>query len=154
MPRKSKNALAFSLSVQYASDAKFLPMRAQFRRWVKAALQQPAQITLRVVEEEEGRALNAQFRKKNYSTNVLSFVYDDVSPLSGDIVFCAPVVAAEAKQQKKTLEAHYAHLTIHGVLHLQGYDHEKKRDAKIMETLETRIMRKLGYADPYHADQQ
>ncbi len=150
MPTKSKNDLAFSLSVQYASEAKFLPTRAQCRRWAKAALQQPAQITLRVVDEVEGLQLNTQFRHKKYPTNVLTFVYDDVSPLSGDIVLCAPVVEAEAKAQQKTCEAHYAHLVVHGVLHLQGYDHEKNRDAKIMETLETTIMHKLGYTNPYH----
>jgi probable rRNA maturation factor len=93
-------------------------------------------------------------QRKDYSTNVLTFVYDDVSPLSGDIVLCAPVVAAEAKQQKKNLQAHYAHLALHGVLHLQGYDHEKNRDAKIMETLEADIMQKLGYANPYQDEQQ
>jgi probable rRNA maturation factor len=154
MPIKSKNALAFSLSVQYARDAKFLPTRAQFRRWVKAALQQSAQITLRLVDEAEGLQLNTQFRRKKYPTNVLTFVYDEGSLLSGDIVLCAPVVETEAKAQKKSLEAHYAHLTVHGVLHLQGYDHEKNRDAKIMETLETTIMHKLGYADPYQDDKK
>lgn len=150
MPIKPKNTLAFSLSVQYACEAKFLPTRAQCRRWVKAALQQPAQITLRVVDEAEALQLNTQFRRKKYPTNVLTFVYDDVSPLSGDIVLCAPVVEAEAKAQQKTREAHYAHLVVHGVLHLQGYDHEKNREAKIMEALETTIMHKLGYANPYH----
>jgi probable rRNA maturation factor len=154
MPRKSKNALAFSLSVQYASDAKLLPTRAQCRRWVKAALRQPAQITLRVVDEAEGLQLNTQFRKKKYPTNGLTFVYDESGLLSGDMVLCAPVVETEAKAQKKTLEAHYAHLTVHGVLHLQGYDHVKNRDAKIMEALETTIMRKLGYADPYQDEQK
>jgi probable rRNA maturation factor len=154
VPRKVNIAPVFSLSVQYAVAEKKCPTRAQFRRWVKAGLQQSANITLRIVDAAEGRALNAQFRKKDYSTNVLTFVYDDVSPLSGDIVLCAPVVAAEAKQQKKNLQAHYAHLALHGVLHLQGYDHEKNRDAKIMETLEADIMQKLGYANPYQDEQQ
>ncbi len=153
MPTLPKIAPIVSLAVQYAYPEKKCPTRAQYRRWVKAALQQPAQMTLRIVDAEEGRALNAQFRQKDYSTNVLTFVYDDVSPLSGDLVLCAPVIAAEAKQQKKKLEAHYAHLTIHGVLHLQGYDHEKNRDAKIMEALETSIMQKLGYANPYQDEQ-
>jgi probable rRNA maturation factor len=154
MPTKSKNAQAFSLSVQYASEAKYLPTRAQCRRWVKAALQQSAQITLRVVDEAEGLALNTQFRHKKYPTNVLTFVYDEGGLLSGDIVLCAPVVEAEAKAQKKTREAHYAHLTVHGVLHLQGYDHEKNRDAKIMETLEATLMHKLGYTNPYPDEQK
>ncbi len=146
---KPKTVPALSLCVQYASATTALPTRAQFRRWAKVALQQSANITLRIVDEAEGLALNSQFRRKKYPTNVLSFVYDDVTPLGGDIVLCAPVVAAEAKQQKKTLQAHYAHLTLHGVLHLQGYDHEKNRDAKIMEALETSLMQKLGYANPY-----
>jgi probable rRNA maturation factor len=154
VPAKPKPAPEFSLSVQYAVTEKKCPTRAQFRRWVKTALQQSARVTLRLVDAKEGQELNAQFRKKNYPTNVLTFVYDDVSPLSGDIVLCAPVVAAEAKQQKKNLVAHYAHLIVHGVLHLQGYDHEKNRDAKIMEALETTIMHKLGYANPYHDEQR
>ena len=154
MPIKPKNALAFSLSVQYASDAKYLPTRAQCRRWVKAALQRPAQITLRVVDEAEGVHLNAQFRHKKYPTNVLTFVYDEGGLLSGDIVLCARVVETEAKAQKKTREAHYAHLVVHGVLHLQGYEHEKNRNAKIMEALETTIMHKLGYANPYQDEQK
>ncbi|MGB8855730.1 MAG: rRNA maturation RNase YbeY [Burkholderiales bacterium] len=153
MTTKPSGAAEFSLSVQYASTEKNLPTRAQFRRWVRAALRRPAQINLRVVDAEEGRTLNAQFRKKNYSTNVLTFVYDDSNPLSGDIVLCAPVIRLEAQQQEKDLEAHYAHLTLHGVLHLQGYQHEKNRDARIMEALETSIMQKLRYADPYCAGQ-
>mgnify|MGYP006315234881 CR=1 FL=1 len=150
MTIKPKTTPAFSLSVQYASHAKYLPTRAQCRRWVKAALQQSAQITLRLVDEAEGLQLNTQFRHKKYPTNVLTFVYDEGTMLSGDIVLCAPVVEAQAKAQKKTREAHYAHLVVHGVLHLQGYDHEKIRDARIMETLETAIMHKLGYANPYN----
>ncbi|MGB8337862.1 MAG: rRNA maturation RNase YbeY [Burkholderiales bacterium] len=153
MPAKPQKAPAFSLSVQFAAtekkSGKKLPTRTQFRRWVKAALQQEAHITLRVVEAEEGRALNKQFRKKNYPTNVLTFVYDDIGPLSGDIVLCAPIVEIEAKKQKKNILAHYAHLTVHGVLHMQGYDHEKNRDAKVMEAMETGIMQKLGYDHPY-----
>ena len=141
-----------SLSIQYAADKSVLPTRSQFRRWAKAALQQSAQITLRIFEAEEGRALNRQFRKKDYATNVLTFVYDGSEPLSGDIVLAAPVVAAEAQQQMKTLEAHYAHLTVHGVLHLQGFDHEKIRDAKKMESLEAGILSALGYPNPYQGD--
>jgi probable rRNA maturation factor len=154
MPAKPNTTPALSLSVQYASTEKNLPTRAQFRRWVKTALQQSARITLRVVDAEEGLALNTQFRHKKYSTNVLTFVYDDGTPLSGDIVLCAPVVRAEAKQQKKTLQAHYAHLTLHGVLHMQGYDHEKNRDATKMETLEIDMMQKLGYTNPYQENEK
>lgn len=143
------NAHKFSLSVQYASEAAVLPTRQQFRRWVKAALQQDVQIALRIVDAEEGRALNRDFRGKDYATNVLTFVYDDTEPLSGDIVICAPVVAREAAEQGKALLAHYAHMTLHAVLHLQGYDHENEGDAAEMEALETALMVKLGYPAPY-----
>ena len=138
-----------SLSVQYASDAKQLPTRQQFRRWVKVALEQDVQIALRIVDEIEGRALNESYRGKAYATNVLTFVYDDTEPLYGDVVICAPVVAREAKEQGKDLLAHYAHLTLHAVLHLQGYDHEKQREAEKMEARETALMLKLRYPAPY-----
>jgi probable rRNA maturation factor len=138
----------FSLSVQYASDAAGLPTRSQFRRWVNAALLGELQCTIRIVDEEEGRMLNRDFRGKDYATNVLTFVYDDIEPLSGDIVFCAPVVAREAGEQGKTLESHYAHLTVHGMLHLQGYDHENEADAQEMEGLETAIIVKMGILHP------
>jgi probable rRNA maturation factor len=138
-----------SLSVQYASKAKILPTRQQFRRWVKTAMEQDVQIALRLVDELEGRALNLSYRSKDYATNVLTFVYDDIDPLYGDVVICAPVVEREAKEQSKDLLAHYAHLTIHAALHLQGYDHEKKRDAEKMEARETALMLKLRYPAPY-----
>jgi probable rRNA maturation factor len=138
-----------SLSVQYASNAKNLPTRSQFRRWVKVALEQDVQIALRIVDEIEGRALNLSYRHKDYATNVLTFVYDDSAPLYGDVVICAPVVAREAKEQGKDLHAHYAHLTIHAALHLQGYDHEKKREAEKMEARETALLIKLRYPAPY-----
>jgi probable rRNA maturation factor len=137
------------LAVQYATDNADTPTRPQFRRWVKAALMQPAQIVLRLVDETEGCELNKQFRGKDYATNVLTFAYDDMQPLTGDIVLCAPVVGAEAQQQNKDLLAHYAHLTVHGVLHLQGYDHMEDAEAAEMEQLETQILAKLGYPDPY-----
>lgn len=138
-----------SLSVQYASNAKKLPTRQQFRRWVKVALEQDVQIALRIVDEIEGRALNLSYRHKDYATNVLTFVYDDSAPLYGDVVICAPVVAREANEQGKDLLAHYAHLTIHATLHLQGYDHEKKREAEKMEMRETALLIKLRYPAPY-----
>lgn len=144
---KDENKL--SLSVQFASNAKKLPTRPQFRRWVKVALQQDVQMVLRIVDDIEGRALNQSYRGKDYATNVLTFVYDDSEPLYGDVVICAPVVAREAKEQGKELLAHFAHLTIHAVLHLQGYDHENKRDAEEMEALETALMLKLRYPAPY-----
>lgn len=143
------DAPTLSLSVQYATRLKQVPTRPQFRRWAKVALEQNVQIALRLVDEIEGRALNLNYRGKDYATNVLTFVYDDADPLYGDVVMCAPVVAREAKEQGKDLLAHYAHLTLHAVLHLQGYDHEKKRDAEKMEARETALMLKLRYPDPY-----
>ena len=138
-----------SLSIQYASKAEKFPSRQQFRRWVKIALEQDVQIALRIVDEIEGRALNLSYRNKDYATNVLTFVYDDTNPLYGDVVICAPVVEREAKEQSKDLLAHYAHLTIHAALHLQGYDHVKKRDAEKMEARETALLLKLRYPAPY-----
>lgn len=139
----------FKLIVQYVNSSTDVPTRPQFRRWVKAALTQEAEIVLRLVDEIEGRELNQQFRHKNYATNVLTFVYDDMQPLTGDIVLCAPVVCKEAQQQNKPLLAHYAHLTVHGILHLQGYDHIDEAEAAEMEQMETNILARLGYADPY-----
>ena len=141
--------MKFSLAVQYITDAEMVPARPQFRRWVKSALKKEAKITLRIVDEPEGMDLNYQFRGKASATNVLTFVYDDTEPMSGDIVLCADVVEKEAKKQHKDLIAHYAHLTVHGVLHLQGYDHENDKDAAIMEQLETEIVTRLGYGNPY-----
>lgn len=139
----------FKLVVQYATENDDAPTRPQFRRWVKAALMQSAEIVLRLVNETEGRELNKQFRGKDYATNVLTFTYDDMQPLTGDIVLCAPVVSQEAQQQHKDRLAHYAHLTVHGILHLQGYDHVEDAEAARMEQLETQILAKLGYSDPY-----
>lgn len=139
----------FTLAVQYATREKELPTRALFRRWVKAALRHPAQLTFRIVDETEGRELNKNYRGKDYPTNVLTFTYDDELPLMGDVVLCAPVVAREAREQAKELCAHYAHLVVHALLHLQGYEHEEEGDADQMESQETAILAKLGYADPY-----
>ncbi|MFZ3019149.1 MAG: rRNA maturation RNase YbeY [Gallionella sp.] len=142
-----------SLAVQYASDAPNIPTRAQFRRWAKAALLGDVSLTLRVVDEAEGRELNKVYRGKDYPTNVLTFVLDDEPPpggmISGDVVVCAPVVEREAREQHKELLAHYAHMTIHALLHLQGYDHENDDDAAEMEALETKLMLKLRHPDPY-----
>ena len=138
------------LTIQYASQGDDMPQRPEFRKWVKAALAHDAEIVLRIVNEAEGRSLNRNFRGKDYATNVLTFCYGDQS-LAGDIVLCAPVIENEAQQQHKSLDAHYAHLVIHGVLHLQGYDHENDADAAVMERRETEILEYLGYGDPYHA---
>src|SRR5512142_2243458 len=139
------NTHKLSLSVQYASNADHLPTRQQFRRWVKIALEHDVRMVLRIVDEIEGRALNQSYRGKDYATNVLTFAYDDTDPLYGDVVICAPVVAREAREQGKDLLAHYAHLTLHAALHLQGYDHENERDAEKMEARETALMLKLRY---------
>jgi len=139
------------LAVQYAVSAIGKPTRAHFRKWVRAALEHDARITLRIVGQKEGRALNRVYRGKDYATNVLTFVFRDQAPFEGDLALCAPVVAREARARKKSLAAHYAHLTVHGLLHLQGYDHENDREAQVMERRETRILAKLGYADPYQA---
>lgn len=138
-----------SLSVQYATSAENLPTRSQFRRWIRAASQHDVQIALRVVDEAEGRELNRNFRGKDYATNVLTFVYDNELPIYGDLAICAPVAEREAREQHKDLEAHYAHLTVHAVLHLQGYEHDDDGEAAAMEAREAAIMAKLGYADPY-----
>lgn len=139
-----------SLSVQYASKALGLPTRPQFRRWVGAALQQQASVTLRVVDEDEGHALNRDYRGKDYATNVLTFAYGkEDGMLSGDIVLCAPVIEKEAREQGKALLAHYAHLTVHGALHMQGYEHDSEAEAQEMEALEVEIMGRLRFNNPY-----
>ena len=148
-----------NLSVQYACPATALPLRPAIRRWARAALdvdgRRGGQITLRFVDEEEGRSLNRDFRHKDYATNVLSFVYDlpEEAGLMGDLVLCAPVVAREAAEQGKPLAAHYAHLIVHGMLHLQGYDHEDEAQAAEMEALERDVLGRLGFPDPY-ADEE
>ena len=154
MPRAGRKLVRdpptlLTLSVQYAIANDSLPSRQRMRSWARAALLTDAQVTLRVVGGREGRALNRDFRGKDYATDVLTFAYPDIEPLSGDIVLCAPVIAREAREQRKSIEAHYAHLVVHGMLHLQGYDHENKNDARVMEALEAEIVVKLGYADPY-----
>lgn len=127
--------------------------RAAVARWVAQALDGPAEIAVRVVGEDEGRALNLQYRGKDYATNVLSFPADLPPgvklPILGDIVMCAPVIAREARAQGKDLNAHYAHLTVHGVLHLLGWDHDNPREAEAMEALERQILDSLGFEDPY-----
>ena len=147
---KNKPRHKLSLTVQYASKAKDLPTRAQFRRWFKTALLGDVSVTLRIVDTAEARKLNKDYRGKDYATNVLTFVYED-QPVSGDVMICAPVVAKEAAEQRKALHAHYAHMTVHAALHLQGYDHEIEHEAEEMEALETSLMLKLRYPDPYQS---
>ena len=123
---------------------------AAVRRWVGFTLDEPAQIAVRVVGEEEGRALNRRFRGKDYATNVLTFYLGDHPQLMADIVLCGPVVQREAAGQGKALRDHYAHLLVHGALHAQGYDHESgERDALEMEALEILLLGALGFANPY-----
>jgi len=123
---------------------------ARVRKWVAMALDAPAEIAVRIVGAEEGQALNRQYRGKNYATNVLTFDYAREPVVSADLVLCAPVVEREAREQGKTLEAHYAHLLVHGALHAQGYDHEAgQREALKMEALEVLLMGVLGFPNPY-----
>ncbi|MFN3544798.1 MAG: rRNA maturation RNase YbeY [Thiobacillus sp.] len=141
------------LSVQYASEAGDLPSRAQIRRWVAAALEHNAEITVRIVDADEAQALNQGYRKKGYVPNVLTFEYGEVAPgtLGGDVVICAPVVEREACEQGKPLKHHYAHMTVHGVLHLQGYDHLDPAEADIMESREAAILERFRIPDPYQS---
>lgn len=143
-----------NLSVQYACNAEGLPLRPQIRTWTRTALdvdgRRGGQITVRFVDEEEGQTLNRDYRHKDYATNVLTFPYETEPLLCGDLVLCAPVVAREAAEQGKSLEAHYAHLIVHGVLHLLGYDHEQgEAQAQDMEERERTLLASLAYADPY-----
>ena len=140
-------ALAFT--VQYGVSSATLPAPAALRRWAKAAAGRAAMVTVRFVGRREGQTLNAHFRGKEYATNVLAFVYDGSARIEGDIVLCAPVVRDEARREGKTLADHCAHLVVHGMLHLQGYDHDTVRAARAMEKRETAILATLGVPDPY-----
>lgn len=123
--------------------------RYQVAKWIRHALQDDAEITVRIVDTAEGQALNRDYRQKDYATNVLTFDYTQEPLVTADLVLCAPVVAAEAEEQGKTLQAHYAHLLVHGTLHAQGWDHDEDEDAQVMELRESEIMARLGFADPY-----
>ena len=136
-------------SLQIASKMAEIPAKNLFRKWAKAALRVDTEVTIRLVDEAEGRALNLAYRNKDYATNVLTFTITETPHLMGDIVICAPIVASEAAEQDKTIAAHFAHLTAHGILHLHGYDHEIEAQAELMEAIEIQIMAKLGYANPY-----
>ena len=145
-------AAGLDLTVQKAVNSPGLPTRAHLSRWLAAALSQSAALTVRFVGAVEGRKLNRAYRGMDYATNVLSFDYGKPGrgeALAGDLVLCVPVLRREARAQGKTFSAHIAHLTVHGALHLQGYDHRSAREAKRMEALEVKILAKLGYADPY-----
>jgi probable rRNA maturation factor len=144
----SRPELTLSLQFADASHRAQLP-RHKVARWIRAALERPAEITVRVVDADEGRALNRDYRGRDYATNVLTFDYSHEPVVVADLILCAPVVAAEARTGKRTIEAHYAHLLVHGALHAQGYDHEADDDAQRMEARETEIVTGLGFADPY-----
>ncbi len=140
------------LTVQYAVNRRGLPSRARLRRWARAALERSACVTVRVVGATEARALNRHFRGRDHPTNVLTFVLRERPRLEGDIALCAPVIAREARAQGKSAAAHYAHLMVHGILHLQGYDHETEREARAMERQESRVVARLGFPDPYGSE--
>jgi len=154
--------IRLDVAVNYAVPRSGLPAAVSFRKWVAAALDgriREADLAIRLVRSKEARALNRHYRGKDYPTNVLSFPAEMAEgvklpkgvkmPLLGDLVLCAPVIAKEAREQKKPLAAHYAHLTVHGALHLLGWDHDDERDAEAMEQLEREILAGLGIADPY-----
>jgi len=139
-----------SLSLQFA-DARHrarLP-RHRVARWVRAALERPAQLSVRIVDEAEGRHLNREYRRKDYATNVLTFDYEHAPMVVADVVVCAPVVEREAAERGIDVAAHYAHLIVHGTLHAQGWDHERAGDARAMQARETTVLAELGFADPY-----
>lgn len=153
----TRRVRAVVVTVQNGSRSSKVPASAQLRKWARAALDADVrgELTVRIVDEEESAALNSRYRAKRGATNVLSFPAEPPSvaidePLPfGDVVICAAVVEREAREQGKPLAAHWAHMVIHGTLHLQGYDHEKTRDAKAMETRERALLAKLGFPDPY-----
>ncbi len=144
------------LSLQFARDAaehRALLPRHKVARWIRHALAVDAEITVRIVDANEGQSLNRAYRHKDYATNVLTFDYQQEPTAVADLVLCAPVVEREAREQGKTLEEHYAHLLVHGTLHAQGWDHETSdEDAREMETYETAIMAELGFSDPYEKE--
>ncbi|RZZ89005.1 rRNA maturation RNase YbeY [Pseudoxanthomonas winnipegensis] len=161
----TQGPIHLQVAVSYALPRAGLPSAVSFRKWVAAALKgriREADLAIRLVDAKEGRALNRHYRGKDYATNVLSFPgeldetiklpKDVTMPLLGDLVICAPVVAREAREQDKALLAHYAHLTVHGTLHLLGWDHEDDAEAEAMEQLEREILAELGIDDPYAAD--
>ncbi|CAM8377302.1 rRNA maturation RNase YbeY [Candidatus Methylopumilus planktonicus] len=137
------------IAIQDMVHKKPILKKTQCLKWLSPIVDKNAEITIRIVDNDESINLNNIYRKKKYPTNVLSFLVDDEVHLIGDIVLCAPVIKKEALEQSKKLEAHYAHLIIHGALHLYGYDHENKKDADIMEAKEIKILTKLGYKNPY-----
>jgi probable rRNA maturation factor len=144
----ARPALNLSLQFADATDRALLP-RHKVARWIRAALELPGEITVRIVGAEEAQTLNREYRAKDYATNVLTFDYSAEPVVAADLVLCAPVLQREARELNIPLEAHYAHLLVHGTLHAQGYDHEADDEARAMEARETELMRALGFPDPY-----
>jgi probable rRNA maturation factor len=142
-----KPELSLSLQFADASHRAELP-RHKVVRWIRAALERPGEITVRVVGAEEGRALNREYRAKDYATDVLTFEYAREPVVSADLVLCAPVVARQAAELGIALQAHYAHLLVHGTLHAQGFDHDTEAEARTMEARETELLHAFGFADP------
>ncbi|MDO9400596.1 MAG: rRNA maturation RNase YbeY [Polaromonas sp.] len=144
-----------SLSLQFGDIADARRHRAALprhavARWIRHALDSDAELTVRIVDADEGQALNRGYRQKDYATNVLTFEYAQAPRVTADLVLCAPVIAKEARENKKTLQAHYAHLLVHGTLHAQGWDHETSQaDAQAMEAREVEILAGLGIKNPY-----
>ena len=148
-----------TLDLQMAFDGAGVPKEALFEAWAEKAWQgeNPTEVTLRIVGNDESRELNHQYRDKDKPTNVLSFPFEAPAgitvPLAGDLVICAPVVEQEAREQSKDAVAHWAHMVVHGMLHLQGYDHIEDNEAEVMEALEIRLLAQLGFANPYEAEE-
>ena len=145
---KARPSLQLSLQFADATHRAQLP-RHRVQRWVRAALLNPGQLTVRIVGEDEGRALNRDYRGQDHATNVLTFDYAHAPVVSADLVLCAPVVMREARAQRLELAAHYAHLVVHGTLHAQGFEHERDEDAVAMQSRESEILLALGFPDPY-----
>jgi probable rRNA maturation factor len=148
MTRAARPALTLSLQFADASHRALLP-RHKLIRWIRAALDCPAELTVRIVGADEGRLLNRDYRHKDYATNVLTFDYQREPLVVADLILCAPVVEREAFEQGRPLDAHYAHLLVHGALHAQGHDHETEAEAARMEARESDLLRALGFADPH-----
>ena len=144
----ARPALTLSLQFADATDRALLP-RHHVARWIRAALELPGEITVRIVGAEEARSLNREYRAKDYATNVLTFDYSHEPVVGADLVLCAPVLQRESRELNIPLVAHYAHMLVHGTLHAQGYDHEADDEARAMESRETELMRALGFDDPY-----
>jgi probable rRNA maturation factor len=149
MLKQLRLSLQFGKIENAAAHRAALP-RHKVVRWIRHALKKDAEITVRIVDTDEGRQLNREYRRKDYATNVLTFGYGLNPLVSADLVLCAPIVAKECRENGKTLQAHYAHLLVHGSLHAQGWDHEtSEQDALKMEALEALILGRLGFGNPY-----